>query len=334
MKKSKINVLLSLVLILTIMISSIPASAATISISSKAETIYVGATVDLDVSGAKSVSWSSSDEKIAKVDKNGVVTGVKKGTAKITATSGSDKVSCIITVKKIALSKKSLELKVGETYTIKLKGAKAASFESKNEKIAKVSSSGVITAVGAGETTIVVKDKNGTSYKCTVTVPNPNKTELPKAYQTLINFIKKKGSKSDGEYLYSWSITKYGYDFIIVYNPKDETVDYWLYVNNATQIYNIKMDLNDRDICDVFAAYKSGSTQILGSGFIEGSSFKGENITFDFTGISSKSDKKEFTEYFSGYYDFMLELIGSHIGYYTKLKMSDIGFNKKYNDVD
>ena len=45
-----------------------------------------------------SVNWKSSDEKIAKVDAQGVVTGVAFGTAKITVTGGGFTASCTVTV--------------------------------------------------------------------------------------------------------------------------------------------------------------------------------------------------------------------------------------------
>ena len=40
---------------------------------------------------SKSVTWKSSDKKIATVTSKGVVKGLKKGTVKITATSKADK---------------------------------------------------------------------------------------------------------------------------------------------------------------------------------------------------------------------------------------------------
>ena len=47
------------------------------------------------------LKWSSSNKKVAKVDKYGKVTAVKKGTATITVkTSSGKKAACRITVKK------------------------------------------------------------------------------------------------------------------------------------------------------------------------------------------------------------------------------------------
>ena len=52
------------------------------------------------VDAVKSVSWSSSNKKVAKVDKKGNVTAVSAGTAKITAKSNGKSYKCTVTVKK------------------------------------------------------------------------------------------------------------------------------------------------------------------------------------------------------------------------------------------
>lgn len=69
-------------------------------ISSTEETIYTKNSVTLKVVGASgTVTWSSSNTGVATVDSKGKVTGVKAGTATITATVGSDTYTCKVTVK-------------------------------------------------------------------------------------------------------------------------------------------------------------------------------------------------------------------------------------------
>ena len=82
------------------------------------------------------------------------------------------------------LSKTSLTLVKGKTYTLKLKGTrKKATWKTKNKKIAKLSnkkkSSVKIKAVKAGKTTVTAKVGKKT-YKCKVTVVNKKKTSKSK----------------------------------------------------------------------------------------------------------------------------------------------------------
>lgn len=130
------------------------------------------------------VTWSSSNKKIAKVDKNGKVTALKTGTAVITCKSvDNPKVtaSCIVNVtiktKGVELPTKKLTLYVSATKTLKAEVLpanatnKKVTWSSSNKSVATVSKSGKITAKKPGKTVITVKTKSG-GYKatCTVTV--------------------------------------------------------------------------------------------------------------------------------------------------------------------
>lgn len=148
-----------------------------------------------------SLSWSSSNEKVAKVSSNGVVTAVGKGTATITAKAGSGaKAVCRITVKlpatRIKLNRTQASLNQGKKLTLKASVTPKNTTDSKkwsssDEKVAKVSSKGVVTAVGKGTATITVKTTSGKRATCKITVKVPaakiklNKTSL---------VLKKKGT--------------------------------------------------------------------------------------------------------------------------------------------
>src|SRR5699024_10682568 len=77
-----------------------------VTVSPKTTSIAVGATKQLKETVSptnatdKSVTWKSSDETIAKVDKNGLVTAVAEGTATVTVTTtdGSKTSVCDVTV--------------------------------------------------------------------------------------------------------------------------------------------------------------------------------------------------------------------------------------------
>lgn len=70
------------------------------------------------------VTWSSSDETVATVSEDGTVTGIKEGTAVITATAGNVKAECTVTVN-VPAYKESLwntvkkSLKPGKSFTLK-----------------------------------------------------------------------------------------------------------------------------------------------------------------------------------------------------------------------
>lgn len=91
------------VLVLAMVITMLPMNtqAATVKLNKKAATLYVGDKVTLKLNGAKSVSWSSSNKKIATVTSKGVVKGVKAGSCKVTAKNKKTGKSytCKVTVK-------------------------------------------------------------------------------------------------------------------------------------------------------------------------------------------------------------------------------------------
>ena len=151
-------------------------------------TIQVKKTVQLKATVTPSnanqeVTWKSSDSKIATVDENGLVTGVKAGTVDITATSkenSSLKATCKVTVENIPVSsveldKTSLTLTEGDTYTLKATVKpddayeKTPTWSSSNTEVATVSDKGVVTAAKAGTATITAKC-GGKSDICEVTV--------------------------------------------------------------------------------------------------------------------------------------------------------------------
>lgn len=169
-----------------------------ISLSKKA-TMYTGKKLTLKAkvnpanASNKALTWKSSNAKVAKVSSKGIVTGVKAGTVKITATAkdGSRKsATCTVTVRqsvsKITLSKTNVVLpKKGSSYNVRVTVApknaynKNVTVKSANTKVVKVSASTVksgktvkITAVKKGKTKVAFTAKDGSkkSATCKVTV--------------------------------------------------------------------------------------------------------------------------------------------------------------------
>ena len=133
----------------------------------------------------KGVSWSSSNSKVASVSSSGVVTGVSKGTAVIIAATvdGGFIAKCSVTVTKkvdvtaVRLNKTNISLNKGGQYlldaTVSPSNAseKGIFWSSNNTKVAKVSSSGLVTAVGNGAAVITARTRDGGfTAKCTVNV--------------------------------------------------------------------------------------------------------------------------------------------------------------------
>ncbi len=156
--------------------------------------LEVGDTVNLtvgynpeDTTDDKAVTWSSSDEDVATVDENGVVTAVAGGTATITATSVADSditasydIKVLKHTEAIYLDKTELKLAKGETsdpLTVTFDPAdtddsKEVTWSSENDAVATVDENGAVTAVAGGTTTITATVGELTA-ECKVTVVSP-----------------------------------------------------------------------------------------------------------------------------------------------------------------
>ncbi|MGN0446958.1 MAG: Ig-like domain-containing protein [Acutalibacteraceae bacterium] len=132
------------------------------------------------------VTWSSSNEKVAVVDKNGVVTAVGSGNVVITAKTvvGGLTASCNITVLKktevvqIGLNKTSGSMYKGATYQLKAvvmpenATYKQVKWSSSNSSVVSVDQTGLIKGLKAGNATIYCKsvDNPGVTAACNVRV--------------------------------------------------------------------------------------------------------------------------------------------------------------------
>src|SRR5471030_339769 len=120
----------------------------------KADTSTLTVTITPSAATNKGVKWESSNTKVAKVDSNGKITAVSKGTANITCTAkdGSKKKSTCkvtvtsastakVTVTGITLSNSRLSIAKGDTSTLTVSITpstatnKAVKWESSNKKV-------------------------------------------------------------------------------------------------------------------------------------------------------------------------------------------------------
>lgn len=162
----------------------------TVSLEQATAEVEVGKTITLTatVSGSdnKAVAYKSSDDTMATVDANGVVTGVKEGQVTITVTSQADAqktASCTVTVKpaavvsSVSLDKTTAEIEIGKDVTLKAttvpETGVSVKWTSSDDKVATVDG-GKVTGVKAGTVTItatLVENGNETATAtCKVTV--------------------------------------------------------------------------------------------------------------------------------------------------------------------
>ena len=142
----------------------------------------------------KTVTWKSSDESVATVDKDGVVTAKKAGTVTITATAGgvSGTLDITVTAKPVeTVPVTSVEVtveagttvSVGKTLqataTVKPGNAtnKKVMWKSSDESIATVDANGVITAKKAGKVVITATSTDGTDKSGSVEITVADETK-------------------------------------------------------------------------------------------------------------------------------------------------------------
>ena len=161
------------------------------------ETHQLTASVSPDNATEKTVTWASSNDKVATVDSSGNVKAVGAGEATIAATAGGKSASCVVTVTSpvtsISVSQVQASLKTREdtelTATVQPSSGEiewissnpdvATVVKSKDDVINTISNSKTcyakVTAVspGTAKITAKAKDDNRLEASCTVTVTQP-----------------------------------------------------------------------------------------------------------------------------------------------------------------
>lgn len=134
----------------------------------------------------KNVLWSSSDDNVAAVDPDGVVTAVGEGRTVIKAITEDGRKTAIcevdvyivqVPVESVAVEPESLTLEVGEQFTLQAvvlpedATDRSVVWISSNPDVASVSSEGVVTANGRGSLVVTARSQDGkVSADCQVTV--------------------------------------------------------------------------------------------------------------------------------------------------------------------
>lgn len=145
----------------------------------KGQTETLTATVNPVDATDKTVTWTSSDAKVASVGSDGKISAIGGGTAVITAKAGNQQATCTVSVtvpvESVSLNQDAVTIEEESTFTLVATIApddattKAAEWTSSNSKVATVDADGKVTGMTIGTATITAKvaDKQAT---CAVTV--------------------------------------------------------------------------------------------------------------------------------------------------------------------
>ena len=147
------------------------------------KTATVKATVLPKDTNNKKLTWTSSDERIATVNREGRVKGVQPGTVTITAASaevpevtGSIDVQVVRLARSAAFTQKEYDVILGQTAQLAVAVSpedttdKSVTYKSNNPKKVSVDENGVVTALAAGKATITATTADGSRRQATTVV--------------------------------------------------------------------------------------------------------------------------------------------------------------------
>ena len=140
-----------------------------------------------------SFTWSIKDKRIATVSQSGRITGKRAGKTTVTVKTHNGKTANVtVKVKKapdgVTLNETSVEMDEGDSLqleaTLPSETYSTITWSSSDDRVAKVSDSGLVTAVAAGTATITAKTFNDRKATCDVTVKSSAEGET--TYRALL----------------------------------------------------------------------------------------------------------------------------------------------------
>lgn len=157
-------------------------------------------------------TYKSSNEEVASVDEKGLVTAIKNGEFSITVTAEDERGNKVeetadfvvgTHVSSVELNATEIAISQGEMYQLKANilpataNTRAVTYESDNEEVAKVSESGLVTALTPGTAQITVTTVDG-SYRasCAVTVTGQADTTIAATQEELNAALTKEGPQN------------------------------------------------------------------------------------------------------------------------------------------
>lgn len=203
----KISVFLALFVVFALLAGSVPVQAATPKVTVTKKTLYVGyQSYQIrfkNLAKTATVTYKSSDKKVASVSSKGVIKPVAAGSATVTVTmkqggkTYTGKIAVTVKEPYISISNKKTKLVASSDYQLigKAYGFAGAefTFSSSNVLVAKVDGeTGLLHARDAGKAKITMKDKtSGKSVSFNVTVTERTEENMGEVYVTTEQMSKK-----------------------------------------------------------------------------------------------------------------------------------------------
>ena len=268
-----------------------------VKVTGDVKTIYIGESLVLNASvqpanaTIKNVTWTSDRPDNATVDAYGVVSGLSKGSAVITAKAGDGSgkyATFTVTVRQqpesITLNKTDITLKAGNYQTItptvlpSTTNDKSVTWTSSDPSVAKVNTSGRVTAVSPGTAIITCESK---------THPDIYAQAVVSVYQpvTKVAFTDKNPYVAVGETIHlNWTVT-----------PDTATDTSVTFSTNKTNVVSVGQDGSvtglKRGECYVYATANDGSgkkatIKVQVTQPVEGVGIKNDEIT---VGVGEKA---------------------------------------------
>lgn len=245
------------------------------------ETLQLTASLEPEAAANTAVVWSSSDDSIASVDQNGLLTPKAEGTVTITATaqdrdgrSGSIVIEVrSIQVTGITIECASAEMVVGNEQTltaiVKPENAtnKAVTWTTSNPAVATVSEKGLVTGVSAGTVTITAEAQDGSSVSGNIDLIVKKETFTVEAVSSdeTMGTVSGAGTYDKGTEVTLIARENSGYKFVGWYDGDVLLTDrsYYTFVVGQDCSFTARFELDDIKVSSITVSSQNGANELM-----------------------------------------------------------------------